>query len=375
MDDKSNDDTETQASAPVAKKPYVNRVLVRLGELQDVDADGRAARGTRWWRSQKAQNRPLDVRDSPHKRMLEHGISMRLRTGRPFFSAQRVPFHESSASRSVRRVGCLETAMAYAFLPRWMRAWWSAPSTIRQHPAVMSADCLIPLSRACTSPVDCRWPSSTGLPPLPYTAFQSASEPSRERRRGFEVQECGADGLGASPRREHHPVETHPEHDRGGYSTAELPMPGTAARARPDAPSIAPAAQVLRSGGAGRPRRAVPERREPGRSWTPPPMSPPPRLESDALRAGPLRSWLGRAILVVMALAGMMGFAALGVWQLERRAWKLDLIDRVERRIHAEPVPVPGPEAWPSVDAAGYAYRRVRLTGRSCTTGRPSCRP
>lgn len=66
----------------------------------------------------------------------------------------------------------------------------------------------------------------------------------------------------------------------------------------------------------------------------------------------------------MLALAGMAGFAALGVWQLERRAWKLELIDRVERRIHAEPVPAPGPETWPSVDAAGYAYRRVRLTGR-----------
>ena len=82
------------------------------------------------------------------------------------------------------------------------------------------------------------------------------------------------------------------------------------------------------------------------------------------MRAGPLRSWFGRGILVVLALAGMAGFAALGVWQLERRAWKLELIDRVERRIHAEPVPAPGPEAWPSVDAAGYAYRRVRLSGR-----------
>lgn len=82
------------------------------------------------------------------------------------------------------------------------------------------------------------------------------------------------------------------------------------------------------------------------------------------MRAGPLRSWFARSLLVVLALAGMAGFAALGVWQLERRTWKLELIDRVERRIHAEPVLAPGPEMWPSIDAAGYAYRRVRLTGR-----------
>ncbi len=82
------------------------------------------------------------------------------------------------------------------------------------------------------------------------------------------------------------------------------------------------------------------------------------------MSAPALRSWFARSLLVVLALAGMAGFAALGVWQLERRAWKLELIDRVEQRIHAEPVPAPGPETWPSVDAAGYAYRRVRLTGR-----------
>ncbi len=35
MDDQSNDETETQASALVAKKPYVKPFLVRLGKLQE----------------------------------------------------------------------------------------------------------------------------------------------------------------------------------------------------------------------------------------------------------------------------------------------------------------------------------------------------
>lgn len=53
----------------------------------------------------------------------------------------------------------------------------------------------------------------------------------------------------------------------------------------------------------------------------------------------------------------------LGVWQLERRAWKLDLIAAVEARRRAAPVPAPGPDGWPMVTAARDAYRRVRVTG------------
>ncbi|GJE55538.1 hypothetical protein EKPJFOCH_2030 [Methylobacterium thuringiense] len=62
-------------------------------------------------------------------------------------------------------------------------------------------------------------------------------------------------------------------------------------------------------------------------------------------------------LIVVSVLLG------LGVWQVQRRAWKLDLIARVEARVHAEPGPAPGPEAWPAVSAEADAYRRLRLTG------------
>ncbi|XEY17750.1 SURF1 family protein [Azospirillum sp. HJ39] len=70
------------------------------------------------------------------------------------------------------------------------------------------------------------------------------------------------------------------------------------------------------------------------------------------------------ALFGLLALAGIAGLTALGVWQLERRAWKLDLIERVEARIHAAPVPVPGPEQWPAISAASDEYRRVAATGR-----------
>lgn len=57
------------------------------------------------------------------------------------------------------------------------------------------------------------------------------------------------------------------------------------------------------------------------------------------------------------------GFAALGVWQVERLAWKLDLIARVDARIHAAPAPPPAPDAWPALDPQAFEYRRVRLHG------------
>lgn len=70
------------------------------------------------------------------------------------------------------------------------------------------------------------------------------------------------------------------------------------------------------------------------------------------------------ALFGLLALAGVAGLTALGIWQLERRVWKLDLIERVDARIHASPVPAPGPESWPSVTAASDEYRRVTVTGR-----------
>ena len=54
----------------------------------------------------------------------------------------------------------------------------------------------------------------------------------------------------------------------------------------------------------------------------------------------------------------------LGVWQVHRLFWKLDLIARVEARVHADPVPAPAPVTWPDIDATTDEYRRVRVTGR-----------
>jgi len=67
-----------------------------------------------------------------------------------------------------------------------------------------------------------------------------------------------------------------------------------------------------------------------------------------------------RTLLVAFALFAALGFTALGIWQVERRAWKLDLIARVEARTHAPPASMPD---WRSFDARAQEYRRVRLRG------------
>jgi len=74
-----------------------------------------------------------------------------------------------------------------------------------------------------------------------------------------------------------------------------------------------------------------------------------------------------RRLVVAAAALLFLGFAALGTWQVQRRAWKHELVERVERRVHAAPEAAPGTlqaAPWPQVDAAGDEYRRVHLRGR-----------
>ena len=81
--------------------------------------------------------------------------------------------------------------------------------------------------------------------------------------------------------------------------------------------------------------------------------------------AGPRRPhspWVV-ALLTLMAAAFFSVFVALGVWQLERRTWKLDLIERVAQRLNATPAPVPPPAQWARFDAAAHTYQPVHLEG------------
>ncbi|PLC06328.1 hypothetical protein CY658_04655 [Variovorax sp. RO1] len=75
------------------------------------------------------------------------------------------------------------------------------------------------------------------------------------------------------------------------------------------------------------------------------------------------RSVVTRAALAVCAVLAFAGFVALGTWQVERRAWKLDLIARVDQRVHAPATDAPAQSEWPTVNAANDEYRHVRLRG------------
>jgi surfeit locus 1 family protein len=77
-----------------------------------------------------------------------------------------------------------------------------------------------------------------------------------------------------------------------------------------------------------------------------------------------VRRILPRLALALCALAAFAGFFALGTWQLERRAWKLDLIERVDQRVRAPAIDAPGPGQWQRVNRADDEYRHVRASGR-----------
>jgi len=84
-------------------------------------------------------------------------------------------------------------------------------------------------------------------------------------------------------------------------------------------------------------------------------------------RAAPRSSSFARRgispILAVAALLLIVLFAGLGTWQVFRLQWKLDLIARVDARVHAAPAPPPSRDRWAGITSASDEYRRIRLHG------------
>ena len=69
--------------------------------------------------------------------------------------------------------------------------------------------------------------------------------------------------------------------------------------------------------------------------------------------------WLLTGFLLVLVAV----FLALGTWQVQRLFWKLDLIARVESRVHADPLPAPASAEWPAISQEKDEYRHVTATG------------
>lgn len=71
----------------------------------------------------------------------------------------------------------------------------------------------------------------------------------------------------------------------------------------------------------------------------------------------------GRLVFVTIMLVLTLVFAALGTWQVQRLFWKLDLIARVDARVHADPAAAPAREEWDGISAEKDEYRHVTASG------------
>lgn len=72
------------------------------------------------------------------------------------------------------------------------------------------------------------------------------------------------------------------------------------------------------------------------------------------------RVLLAPTVATAVALAILI---ALGLWQLERKAWKEALLSAVDARAFGAPVSAPAETAWPDWSPARDEFRRVELRG------------
>ncbi|MGV3573508.1 MAG: SURF1 family protein [Devosia sp.] len=72
---------------------------------------------------------------------------------------------------------------------------------------------------------------------------------------------------------------------------------------------------------------------------------------------------LGLVAFAAFAAACALGFGALGVWQMERMAWKNGLVAAVEARSAAAPLDLDTAD-WAAIDPEASEYQRVSVSGR-----------
>jgi surfeit locus 1 family protein len=69
-------------------------------------------------------------------------------------------------------------------------------------------------------------------------------------------------------------------------------------------------------------------------------------------------------VIVVVCLSLVAGLVALGVWQIQRRIWKLELIDRVTARLQQAPATLEPSPRWHLLKASDYEYKHVTAQGK-----------
>lgn len=74
-------------------------------------------------------------------------------------------------------------------------------------------------------------------------------------------------------------------------------------------------------------------------------------------------AWRGLLWPGAFTFVALVVLAALGVWQLQRLAWKEDLVARIEAHVRAEPEAMPPEAAWAATRWADAEYRPLLVSG------------
>src|SRR6185295_5156917 len=69
----------------------------------------------------------------------------------------------------------------------------------------------------------------------------------------------------------------------------------------------------------------------------------------------------GLALPVLFALTAFLVFIGLGTWQLDRKAWKEELIATLTLRSSTEPADLPDASRWPAMNQTDDEFRRVKF--------------
>ncbi len=77
----------------------------------------------------------------------------------------------------------------------------------------------------------------------------------------------------------------------------------------------------------------------------------------------PPRRWRGLVAAGFAFLIALAILISLGIWQIQRLAWKTKLIAEITERTTAVPQALPPEERWATLNPEDYAYRHVTVTG------------